>query len=153
MRRYEVRQSATHGTGVFATADIRKGARIVEYLGNLIRKAESEKLYRRMMREHRKDRTRPAVMVFNLTRTFDLDGDVPENDARFINHSCEPNCEAIQDGRRIFIHAMRPIKAGEELFFDYGFAWGAHWDHKCLCGSPKCVGYILSQEHHHRLRK
>lgn len=153
IKKYIIRQSPTHGIGVFAASDIRKGTRIVEYIGNLLRKDESSKVQRRMTREHKKDKSKPAVMIFNLTRTFDLDGNVPENEAKYINHSCEPNCEAVQDGRRIFIHALRSIRAGEELSFDYGFAWGAHADHPCRCGTPSCVGFILAQHHHHRLRK
>lgn len=149
--KYIVKKSDTHGTGVFAAKPIRKGTRILEYRGDVIRKDESARRQRRMTRLHKKDGSKPAVMIFSLTRTFDLDGNVPDNDAKFINHSCEPNCEAVQDGRRVFIHSLRAIKEGEELSFDYGFQWGAHEDHPCKCGAASCVGFILAKHHHHRI--
>jgi len=86
------------------------------------------------------------VYIFTLSKNYDIDGNVPWNTARLINHSCDPNCEAWIEGRRIHIHALRDINAGEELTFDYGFDVGCYEDHPCRCGKPQCVGYIVSRE-------
>ena len=75
-----------------------------------------------------------------------LDGNVPWNIARLINHSCDPNCEAWITGKRIFIHALRDIHPGEELTFDYGFDIDSYEEHPCLCGRENCVGYIVSRD-------
>lgn len=141
----EVRGSGIHGRGVYATTFIPKEARIIEYIGELIDKKESEK---RGISQHEKSLKTgdAAVYIFTLTKTYDLDGNVPWNTARLINHSCEPNCEAWIEGRRIFIHALRDIQAEEELTFDYGFDVDCFEDHPCLCGKPECVGYIVSRE-------
>ncbi|MDB4735365.1 SET domain-containing protein-lysine N-methyltransferase, partial [Akkermansiaceae bacterium] len=88
-----------------------------------------------------------AVYIFNLTKKWDLDGSVEWNPARLINHSCEPNCEAIQEGKRIYIQALRDIETDEEITFDYGFDVESYKDHPCLCGSAKCVGYIVGKDY------
>jgi SET domain-containing protein len=140
----EVRGSAIHGRGVYATCFIPKGERIIEYIGERIDKRESEK---RGNAQHRKSLKNgdAAVYIFTLSRNYDLDGNVPWNTARLINHSCAPNCEAWIDGRRIFIHALHDINEGEELTFDYGFDVDCFEDHPCRCGRPECVGYIVSR--------
>jgi SET domain-containing protein len=141
----EVRGSSIHGRGVYATRDITVDERIIEYVGELINKEESGK---RGTDQHELSIKSgdAAVYIFNLTDKYDLDGNVPWNTARLINHSCEPNCEAWMTGKRIYIHALRDIKAGEELSFDYGFDVECYEDHPCLCGRDACVGYIVSRE-------
>ncbi|MFZ9936518.1 MAG: SET domain-containing protein [Luteolibacter sp.] len=140
----EVRGSEIHGRGVYATCFIPKGERIIEYVGERIDKRESEK---RGNAQHRKslENGDAAVYIFTLSRNYDLDGNVPWNTARLINHSCAPNCEAWIEGRRIFIHALHDINEGEELTFDYGFDVECYEDHPCRCGKPDCVGYIVSR--------
>jgi SET domain-containing protein len=140
----EVRGSEIHGRGVYATCFIPKGERIIEYVGERIDKRESEK---RGNAQHRKsiETGDAAVYIFTLSRNYDLDGNVPWNTARLINHSCAPNCEAWIEGRRIFIHALHDINEGEELTFDYGFDVECYEDHPCRCGKPDCVGYIVSR--------
>ncbi len=140
----EVRGSEIHGRGVYATCFISKGERIIEYVGERIDKHESEK---RGNAQHRKslENGDAAVYIFTLSKSCDLDGNVPWNTARLINHSCAPNCEAWIEGRRIFIHALHDINGGEELTFDYGFDVDCHEDHPCRCGKPECVGYIVSR--------
>jgi len=141
----EVRGSSIHGRGVYATRDIAADERIIEYVGELIDKDESG--MRGTAQHERSMRSGDAaVYIFNLTDKYDLDGNVPWNTARLINHSCEPNCEAWMTGKRIFIHALRDIKEGEELTFDYGFDVECYEDHPCLCGRDACVGYIVSRE-------
>ncbi len=141
----EVRGSSIHGRGVYATRDISKDEKIIEYVGEIITKEESSK---RGTEQHERSINHgdAAVYIFNLSDKWDLDGNVPWNTARLINHSCEPNCEAWMDGKRIFIHAIRDIKEGEELTFDYGFDVDCYEDHPCLCGRESCVGYIVSRE-------
>jgi hypothetical protein len=141
----EVRGSSIHGRGVYATRDITAEERIIEYVGELINKNESSK---RGTDQHERsvENGDAAVYIFNLTDKYDLDGNVPWNTARLINHSCEPNCEAWMTGKRIYIHALRDIKEGEELTFDYGFDVECYVDHPCLCGRDACVGYIVSRE-------
>ncbi len=141
----EVRGSEIHGRGVYATTFIPKEARIIEYVGEMIDKKESD---RRGRSQHAKSLKTgdAAVYIFTLSRNYDLDGNVPWNTARLINHSCAPNCEAWIEGRRIYIHALRDIHPGEELTFDYGFDVDCYEDHPCRCGMPECVGYIVSRE-------
>ena len=105
----EVRGSEIHGRGVYATRFIPDQTKIIEYVGELIDKRESE---RRGISQHAKSLKTgdAAVYIFTLSKNFDLDGNVPWNTARLINHSCDPNCEAWIEGRRIFIHALRDLE-------------------------------------------
>jgi SET domain-containing protein len=141
----EVRGSTIHGRGVYATRFIPKGTNIIEYVGELIDKKESE---RRGNAQHAKSLKTgdAAVYIFILSKNYDIDGNVPWNTARLINHSCNPNCEAWIIGRKIFIHALRDIEEGQELTFDYGFDVDCYEDHPCLCGAGDCKGYIVSRE-------
>lgn len=147
----EVRDSAIHGRGVYATRDIAAETSIIEYVGELIDKKDSEK---RANAQHARslESGDAAVYIFTLTKKWDIDGNVPWNTARLINHSCEPNCEAWIIGRRIFIHALRDIQSGEELTFDYGFDIDCYEDHPCLCGRPACIGHIVSRAQWDELR-
>jgi SET domain-containing protein len=148
----EVRGSTIHGRGVYATRRIPKDEQIIEYIGELIDKKESD---RRAHAQHAKslEDGDAAVYIFTLNKKWDIDGNVPWNTARLINHSCEPNCEAWTIGRRIFIHALRDIEPGEELTFDYGFDVDCHEDHPCRCGRPACIGYIVSRSQWDELKK
>jgi SET domain-containing protein len=140
----EVRGSTIHGRGVYATKFIPKQTKIIEYVGELIDKKESEK--RGISQQAKSQKTGDAaVYIFTLSRRFDIDGDVPWNTARLINHSCAPNCEAWIEGRKIFIHSTTDIQEGEELTFDYGFDVECYEDHPCRCGKEGCVGYIVSR--------
>ena len=140
----EVRDSAIHGRGVYATCFIPKDTKIIEYVGELVDKKESE---RRALSQHAKSLKTgdAAVYIFTLSKTYDIDGNVPWNTARLINHSCSPNCEAWIEGRKIFIHALSDINQGDELTFDYGFDVDCYEDHPCLCGRQGCVGYIVGR--------
>ncbi len=140
----EVRGSDIHGRGVYATKHIPKETKIIEYIGELIDKDESEK--RGVSQHAHSVKTGDAaVYIFTLSRKYDIDGNVPWNTARLINHSCSPNCEAWIEGRKIFIHSLKEIKEGEELTFDYGFDVDCYEDHPCLCGTENCIGYIVGQ--------
>ena len=128
--------SPIHGTGGFATTAIRKGTRILEYLGERISKSES---LRRCEQNN--------AYIFTLNDEQDLDGNVPWNPARFINHSCAPNCEAEKDEDHIWVIATRDIQAGEEITFNYGYDLADYKDYPCLCGAPNCVGYMVAEEY------
>jgi SET domain-containing protein len=149
---YVIRQSSIHSRGVFAARDIRKGERVIEYLGEKITKAESERRASVQLDESSRA-GEGAVYIFTLNKRHDLDGNVEWNPARLINHSCNPNCEADVIRGRIWILAKRAIKEGEELSYDYGFDLDSWQDHPCLCGEEKCAGYIVARRHWPKLRR
>ena len=148
----EVRGSVIHGRGVYAVQPIQEEQYFIEYVGNLIGKDESEKRAWDQFDKHEKTGA-AAVYIFNLTKKWDLDGNVEWNPARLINHSCDPNSEAIQDGKRIHLQALRDIEVNEEITFDYGFDIECYEDHPCRCGSDQCVGYIVGRDFHDELAK
>ena len=132
----EVRSSGIEGRGGFAAAHIPKGEYLIEYVGEKISKEESA---RRCSLGNN--------YIFHISEEFDLDGSVPENIARFINHSCDPNAEAEMDDERIWIIALRDIAPGEEITFNYGYDLEDYRDHPCQCGASNCVGFILAEEY------
>ncbi len=136
------RRSLIHGTGGFAKRDIPKGARLIEYVGEKISKAES---LRRCEGNNE--------YIFTLADQQDLDGNVEWNPARFINHSCAPNCDAELAEGQIWIVAQRDLRAGEELTFNYGYDLVDYKEHPCCCGSAECAGYIVAEEFFEHLRK
>ena len=131
----EFRSSAIHGQGGFARSEIAAGVRLLEYRGEKIDKAES---LRRCVEGN--------TFIFFLDETFDLNGDVPGNPARLLNHSCSPNCEAAFIEGHIWILSKRLVHAGEEITFNYGYDLTEYRDHPCSCGSPECAGYIVAEE-------
>ena len=136
------RPSAIHGVGGYAKADIAAGTRVIEYVGEKITKTES---LRRCESANE--------YIFSLDETHDLDGNVAWNPARFLNHSCDPNCEAEPDGGRIWIVARRGIQAGEEITFNYGYDLEDYREHPCRCGATGCAGYIVAEEFFGHVRK
>ena len=133
-------KSGVHGRGLFATRDLPKGTRIMEYVGERVSKKEGD---RRTDAQWAKGR----VYTFELSTRVDLDGSVQRNRARLANFSCDPNAESFnEDSRRIWIQAMRDIKAGEEITYDYCFPL-MDPPPVCRCGSPKCRGYIVGADH------
>lgn len=141
---FVLRKSAIQGTGAFATRTIRKGQRIIEYTGEHIDNDEADRRYddEKMKRHH--------TFLFIVDDKEIIDGAVNGNDSRYINHSCDPNAEAVIEGKRIFIYALRTIRPGEELVYDYQYERTE--DHteedekfyRCLCGAPNCRGSILA---------
>ena len=142
----EARSSEIHGTGVYAIKDIPVGKKIIEYLGERIDKEESERRANAQM-EHAEKTGDAAVYIFTLNKKWDLDGNMPWNTARLLNHSCAPNCEAWIEDKQIFLYSLREIAKGEEPTFDYGFDIENYEDHPCLCGSDDCVGYIVGRDY------
>lgn len=150
----KVKNSGIHSRGVFAKRDIPEGTRIIEYVGREITHAESDALYQKLYEEHQKDPSKASVYTFTLDDEKDLDGGVWWNLARFINHSCSPNCESLtDDDDSIGIYALEDIKKGEELTFNYGYDVETWEDHPCRCGSANCVGYIVAESQWNDLKK
>jgi uncharacterized protein len=149
----EVQQSAIQGRGAFATRNIRKGTRLIEYLGQRISWRTADKRYddEKMGRHH--------TFLFTVDDRMVIDAAVNGNDARFLNHSCDGNCEAISDRKRIFIEARRSIKAGEELLYDYQYErTDDHTEedekfYACRCGASKCRGSILAPKKSSKKKK
>jgi SET domain-containing protein len=148
-KKIEARQSAIHGNGVFASAPIKKGERVIRYKGLLRTHAEVDRVYA-------EEADTGHTFLFTLNDKYVIDANVDGNDARWINHSCDPNCEAtwLEDGKKkrkdkIFIEAMRDIAQGEELTYNYGIVLAEAHTAKlkklwaCRCGSPHCTGTML----------
>ena len=135
------KSSPIHGTGAFARINVAKGTKVIEYLGERIdeweslRRCESNNEY-----------------IFMLSEHEHLDGNVDWNAARFINHSCEPNCEAVMDDGRVWIVARRNIRAAEEITFNYGFDLEDYRNYPCQCGAANCVGYIVAEQFFEHVR-
>ncbi|MGH8205981.1 MAG: SET domain-containing protein [Steroidobacteraceae bacterium] len=139
----KVRRSRLHGRGVFALRRIRKGTRVIEYLGDRVSHREADRRYAE------KDTADNHTFLFIVDRSVVIDGGSNGNDARFINHGCDPNCESEIEDRRIFIEAIRTIAPGEELTYDYqiGRARSDPPDvdevFACRCGAASCRGSML----------
>lgn len=147
-----ISSSRIHTRGAFAARDIKTETRIIEYVGEKITKAESERRAERVLDASRKHPQKGAVYLFTLNQRHDIDGNVPYNTARLINHSCNPNCEAVIDRGHIWIEATRNIKKGEELTYDYGYDLDDYAEHPCRCGAKNCIGYIVARDQRWKLR-
>ena len=138
----EFRSSPIHGTGGFARVAIPSGARLIEYVGEKISKEES-----------RKRCAAGNGCVFYLDDTWDLDGAAPANPARFLNHSCAPNCDVECVEGRLWVVARRRIEPAEELTFNYGYELQNLEEHPCRCGAAGCVGFMVAAEFHDLVRR
>jgi hypothetical protein len=139
-----VRKSGVHGKGVFALQTIGAGERIIEYTGEVITWPEA-------LRRHPHNPAEPNhTFYFSLDGGCVIDAAVGGNAARWINHACEPNCEADEQDGRVFIKALRQLKPGEELFYDYGLVIDERYtaklkrEYACRCGTRSCRGTLLS---------
>lgn len=144
-RRIQVRRSGVHGKGVFALRPIAKGETIIEYTGERI-------TWKEALRRHPHDPTDPNhTFYFSLDDgSHVIDAKFGGNASRWINHACEPNCEADEEDGRVFIRAKRALKPGEELFYDYGLVIDEPYtarlkkDYECRCGSSRCRHTMLA---------
>jgi len=142
--RIQVRRSGVHGKGVYALAPIARGERIIEYTGQLI-------TWKEALKRHPHDPDDPNhTFYFHIDDGRVIDGKYGRNAAKWINHSCQPNCETDEVDGRVFIKAKRAIKPGEELNYDYALVLdGRHTaktkkEFECRCGSRKCRGTLLA---------
>ena len=150
---YEIRKSGIQGRGLFAARRIRPGQRIIEYTGEKISNDEADERYdeEKMTRHH--------TFLFTLDDDHCIDGDVRTNTARLINHSCDPNCEAIIEDDRIWIYALTNIQPGVELAYDYKYERtgddikALEKFYVCHCGSDRCRGSIMVPPKRRRKKK
>jgi FKBP-type peptidyl-prolyl cis-trans isomerase len=140
----QVRQSGVHGKGVFATEPIAKGEVLIEYKGDVI-------TWKEALRRHPHDPSQPDhTFFFHIDDKHVIDGNANGNDARWINHACDPNCEADEVDGKIFIKSLRKLKADQELFYDYGLVIDGRLTKKlkkrfeCRCGAESCRGTMLA---------
>jgi len=140
-----LKKSGIHNKGIFAKKFIPKGTKIIQYVGEKISKKESEIRSDKAIEIAKKNKKKGFVYIFELNKKYDLDGDVPYNLAKFINHSCNPNCESEMSDEEIWIIALKDIKKEEEILYDYGYEIDHFQDHPCFCGSKNCKGYIVSE--------
>ena len=143
-RRIQTRRSGVHGNGVFAVQDIAEGETLIEYKGEVISWKEA-------LRRHPHDPSDPNhTFYFHVDEKNVIDAKYGGNAARWINHACEPNCEADEIGGRVFIKSLRALKPGEELFYDYGLIIDERYTPKlkkqfeCRCGTKGCRGTMLA---------
>ena len=151
---WKKKKSKVHGSGLFAAQDVKKGLQVIEYIGDKVSKREGDKRADKQINKAKRNHNNGMVYIFELNQRYDIDGDVPYNDARLINHSCDPNCEVEIVNNRLWISAIKHIKKGSEISNNYGYSYDTDYvDHVCKCGSPKCVGYILDDVHWPKLKK
>ncbi|MBS0417651.1 MAG: SET domain-containing protein-lysine N-methyltransferase [Proteobacteria bacterium] len=150
----EVRRSGVHGLGVFAAKAIRKGTRIIEYVGERVSHDEADRRY------EEKDANDSHTFLFIVDNKTVIDAGTDGNDARFFNHSCDPNCESTVEKRRVYIEAIRDIEPGAELTYDYqiyreaGDPENIDEVFACRCGFANCRGTMLwPQEEPKKKRK
>ena len=143
-RRIQIRKSGVHGKGVYALRDIAAGESLIEYIGEIIEWKEA-------LRRHPHDPSDPNhTFYFHIDEKHVIDANVGGNASRWINHACEPNCEADETDGRVFIKALRDLAPGEELFYDYGLVIDERLtpklkkQYQCRCGSPVCRGTMLA---------
>ncbi len=142
------KKSKIHGMGIYASKDIPKNTKIIEYIGEKISKKEGDIRSEKRIKKYLNSKKTGSVYIFELNSKYDIDGSKRYNKARYINHSCDPNCEVdIKDGE-IWISSIKKIKKGDELSYDYGYAFDKddYKDHVCKCGSKFCIGYIISSD-------
>lgn len=147
------KRSPIHGHGIFATTEIPQGTRIIEYVGEKITKAEAERRGPDLIKYAKNHKQIGAVYIFVLNKKYDIDGHVGYNTAKYINHSCSPNCEVDIIRGHIWIIALRDIHANEELFYNYGYDLDTYDDHPCFCKSSCCPKFITAEEHWPKLKK
>ncbi|MFT4312531.1 MAG: SET domain-containing protein [Candidatus Woesearchaeota archaeon] len=148
-----VKKSGIHNKGVFAKQDIKRGTHIIEYVGRKITKKESDAIADKQLEKSRKNAEDGAVYVFTLNKRYDIDGNVSWNPARYINHSCSPNAQAVIDNGHIWIVATKRIQKGEEITYDYGYDVDNYTEHPCRCGSKNCIGYIVAKDQWPKLKR
>ena len=147
MKLYKEASSRINNKGLFANKDIKKGTKIINYIGKIITKKQTD--------ENPKFDNGKAIYLYNLNNRYDLDGDFKYNTARLINHSCNPNCDIEIENNEIWVISKKNIRKHQELNYNYGYAFDTVdvKDHPCKCGAKNCVGYILDEDDWPKLKK
>ena len=145
---WEVRKSRIHGSGIYATENIDKDTRIIEYIGQKVSKKEGDRRSELRIKKYLGSKEKGSVYIFELNKFYDIDGSFLYNKARYINHSCDPNCEVEISKGKIWIKSIKYIKKDSELSYDYGYEFDKddYKDHICRCGVKNCIGYIISSD-------
>lgn len=142
---FEIRPSPIQGLGAFATRFIPEGTRLIEYAGERLTPEEADIRYP-------DDDERHHTFLFAIDDDVVVDAAVNGNEARFLNHSCDPNCDVIVEDKRLWIETIRDVEAGEELVYDYAFVLeerhtpAAKRRYPCSCGARSCRGTILAKK-------
>jgi SET domain-containing protein len=143
-QRIQTRRSGVHGKGVYALVDLAEGETLIEYTGEIISWDEA------LLRHPHDPKDPHHTFYFHIDEDRVIDAKYGGNSSRWINHSCDPNCVADEEGGRVFIRALRNIPAGSELFYDYGLVIDEPYtkklkaDYPCWCGSANCRGTLLA---------
>ena len=143
---FEIRDSPMQGLGAFATHRIPASTRLIEYAGERITAAEAESKYPDV------PGARHHTFLFAIDDGVVVDAGVNGNDARWINHSCDPNCDAVIEDARIWIETLREVRPGEELAYDYALILterhtpAAKRRYPCHCGAGACRGTMLARK-------
>lgn len=145
-------RSAIHGRGIYARVAIPDGTWLLEYTGERITKAEAKKREEQRLKRQARGGD-GCVYIFELNRRHDLDGRTRGNIARFMNHSCAPNCRSVTIAGHVWLRAIRDIAEGDELTFDYGYAYDQWRLHPCRCGAKQCPGFIVNAAQRWRVRR
>ena len=146
MQKYFRKKSGINNLGLFAKTDIKKGEKVIEYKGR--------KFTHKQVEENDRFDNSKAIYLFTLNERYVLDGDTKTNTAKYINHSCDPNCEVDIIKGKIWIIAIKDIKKGDELSYDYGFGYDADFrQFPCKCGSKNCCGYIVRDDQRWRINR
>ena len=142
------KRSSLHGSGLFAASNIKKDDQVIQYIGDKVTKKEGDRRADIQLKKAEKNKKTGMVYVFELNKKYDIDGGVLRNHARFINHSCDPNCYtkiiSVDGEKKISIYSKKDIEKGEELHYDYKFPYEEDSSKKikCYCGMPRCKGYL-----------
>jgi SET domain-containing protein len=142
---FEIRESPIQGLGAFATRFIPEGARLIEYAGERLTPEQADARYPDNDDRHH-------TFLFAIDDDVVVDATVNGNEARFLNHSCDPNCDVIVEDKRLWIETIRDVAPGEELVYDYAFVLeerhspAAKRRYPCHCGAQNCRGTILAKK-------
>jgi SET domain-containing protein len=142
---FEVRESPIQGLGAFAIRHIPAGTRLIEYAGERLTPEQADERYP-------DDGERHHTFLFAIDDDVVVDAAVNGSEARFLNHSCDPNCDVIVEDKRLWIETIRDVEPGEELVYDYAFILperhtpAAKRRYPCRCGSTSCRGTILAKK-------
>ncbi len=148
-----VKKSKIHRNGIFAKKDIPSNTKIIEYVGEKVTRAEGDRRGEKVLENSKNHTISGGVYIFELNKRYDLDGNFSYNTAKWINHSCGPNCEVDIIKGHIWVISIKEIKKGEELTYNYGYNLDHYKEHTCKCGSKRCVGYIAAEEDWPKLKR
>ena len=145
---WKVKKSKVHGYGIIASENIDKNTKIIQYIGEKVTKKEGDRRSSERIKKYLNKKNEGSVYIFELNKKYDIDGSPLYNKARYINHSCRPNCEVDIIKNEIWVISIKNIKKGDELNYDYGYPFDKddYSDHICKCGSKSCIGYIISKD-------